>query len=63
MQDKKIELTWHLGSEGPPKEVTRITSGLIVLFSRGGDGFGRSFSVASSTVFSCESAVCSRVAS
>jgi hypothetical protein len=27
------------------------------------DGFGRSFSVASSTIFSCESAVCSRVES
>jgi hypothetical protein len=51
-----------LGSEGPSEEVTRIRSGLTVLFFGGGDGFGRSFSAASSWLLSCESAVCSRVA-
>jgi hypothetical protein len=51
VQDKKTELTWRLGSEGPSEEVTRIRSGLTVLFFGGGDGFRRSFSVASSMVF------------
>jgi hypothetical protein len=52
-----------LGPEGSPEKVTRIRLGSIILFFGGGDGFGRSFSVASSTVFSCESMVCSREAS
>jgi hypothetical protein len=52
-----------LDPEGSPEEETRIRSGSTVLFFGGGDGFGRSFSVASSTIFSCESAVCSRVES
>jgi hypothetical protein len=63
VQDKKFELTWRLGLEGSPEEVTRIRSGSTILFFGGGDGFGRSFSVASSAVFSYESAVCSREAS
>jgi hypothetical protein len=63
VQDKKFELTWRLDPDGSPKEVTRIRSGSTALFFGGGDGFGRSFSVASSTAFSCESAVCSREAS
>jgi hypothetical protein len=37
--------------------------GLDCTLFGGGDSFGRSFSVASSPVFSCESVVCSRVAS
>jgi hypothetical protein len=63
VQAKKFELTWRLDPEGSSKEVTRIKSGSTVLFFGGGDDFGRSFSIASSTVFSCESAVCSREAS
>jgi hypothetical protein len=63
MQDKKFELTWRLDPEGSPEEVTRIRSGLTVFFFGGGDSFGKSFNVASSTAFSCESAVCSREAS
>jgi hypothetical protein len=63
VQDKKFELTWCLGPEGSLEEVTKIRSALTILFFGGGDGFRRSFSIASSTVFSCESAVYSREAS
>jgi hypothetical protein len=63
VQDKKFELTWRLGPEGSPEEVTRIRSGSTIVFFRRGDGFRRSFNVASSTGLSCESAVCSREAS
>jgi hypothetical protein len=63
VKDKEFELTWRLGLEGSPEEVTKIRSGSTVLFFGGGDGFGRSFSVASLTVVSRESAVCSREAS
>jgi hypothetical protein len=52
-----------LDPEGSPEEETRIRSGLAILFFGGGDGFGRSFRVASSMIFSYESAVCSRVES
>jgi hypothetical protein len=48
-----------LGPDGSPEEVTKIRLGSTVFFFRGGDGFGRSFRVASSTFFSYESAVCS----
>jgi hypothetical protein len=59
----KKELTCQMGSEGPSEEVTRMKSGLTVLFFGGGYDFERSFSAASSWLFSCESAVCLRAAS
>jgi hypothetical protein len=62
-EDKRFELTWHLDPEGSPEEETRIRSGSAILFFGGGNGFGRSFSIACSMIFSCESAVCSRVES
>jgi hypothetical protein len=51
-----------IGLRGPVGGSNKDKVGLDHFFG-GGDGFGRSFSVASSVVFSCESTVCSRVAS
>jgi hypothetical protein len=54
VKDKEFKLTWRLGPEGLSEEVTKIRSGSTALFFGGGDGFRRSFSVASSMVFSCK---------
>jgi hypothetical protein len=62
-KDKIFGLTWCLDPEGSPEEETRMKSASAVLFFGGGDGFGRSFSVASLPSFSCESAVYSRAES
>jgi hypothetical protein len=59
-RDKIFGLTWCLDPEGSLEEETRMKSASVVLFFRGDGGFGRSFSVASSPSFSCESAVSSR---